>query len=137
MGLERLVQDGHHLRQKLLTKEISMKKIIIQYKQFIFIIIIIWMFLGSVIFIFYPGYLASEAFDNLEYKSKVYDIEYRPAHRGHPYVKFDEGWRLLTIEEMKIVPYVQIGDSIVKERGSRDVKVIRNEKDGNVNVVVF
>lgn len=35
-------------------------------------------------------------------------------NRGHPYVLMNNEWRLLTIDEMKGVPILQIGDSMVK-----------------------
>ncbi len=90
----------------------------------------IWLIIGTCIFIIYPAFIADDAFVDLEYRSRVYEIEYRPGHRGHPHVKFNFGWYLLTIDEMEIVPYMQVGDSIVKEKGSRKIKVYRKDKNG-------
>jgi hypothetical protein len=89
-----------------------------------------WLVIGTIIFIAYPAWLADKDFIDLKYRSVIHQIEYRPGHRGAPHIKFDSAWYLLTIDEMYIVPYIQVGDSIVKEKGVREVKVYRRGIDG-------
>jgi hypothetical protein len=67
------------------------------------------------------------------YSYRVQDIEFRPGHRGVPHFKMDTGWYLLRSSvELQIVPYVQVGDSIVKQGGSTAIKVIRRAEDGSL-----
>lgn len=91
-----------------------------------------WLILGTIIFIIYPAWRADNAFIDLEYRSKIYDIEYRTGHRGHPHLKLNSGWYLLTIDEMQIAPYIHKGDSIIKEKGSRTIKIFSNDENGNL-----
>lgn len=88
-----------------------------------------WLILVTLIFIVYPWIKADVLYLNSKYSAKVYKIEYRPGHRGYPYLKLGNEWRLIYTEELKIIPYLQEGDSIVKEIGSKKIVVYRN--DGN------
>jgi hypothetical protein len=96
-----------------------------------------WLIIGSIVFIGYPSYKAYNLFVDREYKSKVDSIEFRPGHRGSPHLKLNSGWYLLTIDEMKIIRYLQAGDSIVKEKGSTAIRVFRKNENGQLKMKEF
>lgn len=95
-----------------------------------------WLIIGSIIFIGYPWYQAHRAYIRSTYNYKIQGIQFRPGHRGVPYVKLDTGWYLLRSNaELQIVPYIQVGDSVVKEKGSATIRVFRkNQGDWEVKV---
>jgi|SRR5579859_7374449 len=93
-----------------------------------------WLLIAAGIFFIYPAFRAYKMFVDIEYSTRVDSIEFRPAHHGHPHLKINSGWYLLTIDEMKVIPYLQVGDSIVKEKGATAIKVFR--KDGNGKLIV-
>lgn len=88
-----------------------------------------WLILVTSIFIVYPWIKADGLYLNSRYSGKISKIEYRPGHRGSPYLKIGNEWHLINAEELKIIPYLQEGDSVVKEIGSRKIVVYRS--DGN------
>ena len=84
-----------------------------------------WFILGSIIFVGIPAWRADQAFNELSYGARVDSIRFDPGHRGHPYVLMNNEWRLFTIDEMKAVDILQVGDSLVKARGSKALHIYR------------
>lgn len=97
-----------------------------------------WVVIGTLVFIAYPWHLAHRAYVNSHYNYPIRQIEYRDGHRGVPYLRVDTGWYLLRSNtELELIPYIKVGDSIVKEQGSTKVKVYRRAADGHVIVKEF
>lgn len=103
----------------------------------VFYILVGWLFIGSFVFIFYPWFLADKLFLNSSYNVKIKAIEFREGHRGFPHIKLDTGWYLLNVDEIKIIPYAQTGDSIVKKSGSSVIKVYRKDLNGKLVIKEF
>lgn len=74
-----------------------------------------WLAIGGFFLIIIPWIKGNDAFSNLEYSGLINEIEYRTKSLGMPYVKIDTTWHSFEIHEMKVAPYIQIGDSIVKK----------------------
>jgi len=97
----------------------------------------VWLILGTIIFIGYPWYQVHQAYINSDFHYKIEAIEFRTGNRGVPHVKMDTGWYLFrTNNELRIIPYVQVGDSVVKEKESSIIKVYR-KVNGNFVVKEF
>ena len=97
-----------------------------------------WLIIGSIIFIGYPWYQAHRVYIGSNYNYKIQGIQFRPGHRGVSYIKLDTGWYLLRSNaELQIVPYIQVGDSVVKERGSTTIRDFRKNPEGDWEVKVF
>lgn len=90
-------------------------------------IIVSWFVIGGIILVAIPAWKASQTFNDLSYAARVDSIKFTSGHRGHPYVLMDKKWRLFTIEEMKVVPILQVGDSLVKASGSATLHVYRKK----------
>lgn len=104
----------------------------------IFYIIAAWIIVGTIVFIIYPTITTHRDYVNSSFNYKINEIEFRPGHRGTPYLKLDTGWYLLrSIEEMKMVPYIQAGDSVVKKKGSTTIKVFRKDSEGHLTMREF
>jgi hypothetical protein len=89
--------------------------------------------IGSSVFFFYPAYQSHVAFVNSQYGFKVEAIEFRPGHHGVPHIKVDTGWYLLrTTEELNIVPYLKVSDSLVKVKGTAGLIIYRRDKTGRL-----
>lgn len=113
--------------------QIKFKKLKRIYK-ILLILMCAWLVIGFVIFIEYPAYLADRIYLRSSYNYTIEEIKFEEGHRGFPYIKVDSNWYLLKVDEMKIVPYILVGDSIVKESGDRTIKVFR--KDGNGRLIL-
>lgn len=137
--MARLEQAGDLLDLTLHTKKISMvtKNLIGKIYRVGIWIMGVWLLIAAGTFFIYPAFRAYNLFVDREYRSKVDSIEFRPAHHGHPHVKINSGWYLLTIDEMKIIPYLHAGDSIVKEKGSTAIKVFRRNESGKLILKEF
>lgn len=86
-----------------------------------------WLILGAIILVGIPAWRTDQAFNDLSYGARVDSIKFTSGHRGHPYVLMNNEWRLLTIDEMKVVPILQIGDSLVKVPDSKTLRVYRKK----------
>jgi len=86
-----------------------------------------WLILGGVVLVGIPAWKADQAFNELSYGARVDSIEFVSGHRGHPYVLMNKEWRLFTIDEMKVVPILQVGDSLVKIPGSKTLRIYRKK----------
>jgi hypothetical protein len=90
-------------------------------------IIASWFIVGSIVLVGIPAWKADRMFTELSYGARVDSIKFVSGHRGHPYVLMNNEWRLLTIEEMKVVPILQIGDSLAKTSESTTLHVYRKK----------
>lgn len=86
-----------------------------------------WFILGSIVMVGIPAWKAHRMFTELSYGARIDSIKFVSGHRGLPYVLMDNEWRLFTTDEMKVVPILQIGDSLVKNSGSSALHVYRKE----------
>lgn len=103
--------------------------------KFSLLITCVTLTLGSVIFLGYPWYKAHNSFVATSYRFKIEAIDYRPGHRGVPYIKMDTGWYLFRgNSELYLIPVIQVGDSLVKEKGKERVKLFRKDGHGKWNL---
>ncbi|MEQ8811255.1 MAG: hypothetical protein RIE59_19445 [Imperialibacter sp.] len=84
-----------------------------------------WMIIGTFVFIVIPWWGAYNNFLEFSYHHKVANIEIRQGYRGVAHILIGSDWRLLRTEELKIQGYIEPGDSIVKEAGSKKITVFR------------
>ncbi len=91
-----------------------------------------WLIVGVVMYGLFPSIVGRNSFIESEFQSVIDSIEYRPQHRGAPSIKLRSGWHLIRIEEMKIVNFIQVKDSIAKERGSEVIRVYRRVEKGEL-----
>jgi len=86
---------------------------------------------GSLIFIFIPWIKSHSSYVDSGFSYKIQEIEFRPGNHGVPFVKVDTGWYLLRHnEELQMVPYMHVGDSVVKLPGEDKIRVFRRTADG-------
>lgn len=90
-------------------------------------VVVSWLILGGVILVGIPAWRADRAFNDLSYGAIVDSIRLASGHRGHPYVLMNNEWRLFTIDEMKVVPILQVGDCLVKIPRSKTLRVYRKK----------
>jgi len=93
----------------------------------LYLVVAIWIILAVIFIGVFPSIRATNSFREIEYRSRIDSIKFQSGHRGHPHVKLSGRWRLLEMEEMKIVNYIKVKDSLVKEKGTFAIKVFRNE----------
>jgi hypothetical protein len=97
-----------------------------------------WLIIGAIVFIGYPWYQAIKSFQDFSYNYKIKEIEFRPGHRGVPHLKVDSVWYFpRSNEELQLIHYIHVGDSMVKEKGSLKIKVYRDNGDGGLTVKEF
>jgi len=96
------------------------------------IILIVFFVVTMTIFIVIPWFKADKYFVDLSYHDKIKEIEIREGHRGAAHILVDSVWRLLLVDELEMQPYLQPGDSIVKETGERKITVYRRTNDNEL-----
>lgn len=89
-----------------------------------------WLIVGALIFGAIPIIVGDMRFRSTVLHSRIDSIEFKPGHHGSPNLKLSAGWYLLSGEELKISAYIQVGDSIAKEKGSTTVVVFRRSAHG-------
>ena len=97
----------------------------IKYRRIIWGILII---IGITLYYFFtikPTLNSKKEFIQIEYSGKISEIQIRNGYRGFPHVKIDNEWLLFGINESPIISYLQVGDSIVKHKGTDKIIVYR------------
>ena len=79
---------------------------------------------------FFKDHQAANKFITENYKGLVREIVYKDGKRGLPDVKLDSNWFYFGMNEEKIKLYIRIGDSIVKESGTKTIKIYRKNENG-------
>jgi hypothetical protein len=98
-------------------------------RRIMLLVVLAWLVGGGIVFVGIPAWKADQAFSELSYGARVDSIVFNPGHRGHPSVLIKNEWRFFTIDEMKVVPILQVGDSLVKIPDSRILRVYRKKAD--------
>jgi|SRR5687767_5916016 hypothetical protein len=79
--------------------------------------LLIFAVLVAIFFFVIPARKADRYFVDSEYSGVINAIEYRPGYRNSPHILLDSTWKLLTLDEHKVEQHLQVGDSVVKEKG--------------------
>lgn len=117
-------------QQAIRTDEEKME---IDGKRILRLIVVLWLIGGTIYFIGIPWFKVDKQFLNSAYNEKIKRIEIRSGHRGHAHILVDTTWRLLQIDEVKIQDYIQPGDSIVKQHGTRTITIFRRTDNGVIS----
>jgi hypothetical protein len=113
-----------------------MKKIIKTIRKVIIIIFLI-MF---VIFFSYNLFLirvGRKEFIDKSYNGLIIDIRKVEGRRDLPDIKLNNNWMPLDEFDSKVSYYIKIGDSIVKESGTEEIKVFRKDEENEWRVRIF
>lgn len=104
-------------------------------KKYIITIVII-SFIVFFAYNFYLSYQAKQVFIEDSYKGIINNIEYFEGRRGLPDVKIGNEMHYFGYEE-KIIHYIQVCDSIVKESGTEEIKIYRKNLKGKWDEKTF
>lgn len=93
-----------------------------------------------ILFFIYTGYLIYHGDKESlarSYSGIISEIRNLYGNRDIPDIKINSQWIPLGVEDSKVKYYIQIGDSIVKDSGTKIIKVYRKNSDGDWIVKVF
>lgn len=85
----------------------------------------------------YPWYIAEKNFLDSRYSYRIDEIRFEEGHRGVPSIRIDSVWHLLKASELKVVPYIKVGDSLVKHSGTKEIIVFRRDNANKLVVRTF
>jgi len=105
-------------------------------KKYVIIIVII-SFIIFFVYHFYLSYQGKQDFIKKSYKGIITEIHYIEGKRDLPDIKINNKLISIDIDESKVKPYIQIGDSILKKSGTETIKVYRKNSKGEWYVKIF
>jgi len=101
------------------------------------------LFIGGIVFllffiyIFYSMYHGEKEYIKRKYIGIISEIRILQGNRGLPDIKIKKQWIPLDIPDSKVMKYIQVGDSIVKESGTEIIKVYRKNLKDEWDIKVF
>jgi len=69
-------------------------------------------------------------FINRNYSGIITEIRWRDNTHGLPDIKLNGEWIFLDVPDSKIATFIQVGDSVVKETGTSEIKVYKKNIKG-------
>lgn len=85
----------------------------------------LWLLVGILVLGILPWLVNSSRFRKSSYTGTIDSIVYRDGNRGVPYILMNDEWRILKVEELKALPFLKAGDSIVKKSGVSSLQIYR------------
>lgn len=103
----------------------------------IFIGVIVAVFVLFALYIGYSFLYGYKQFVDREYTGVITNIRKLEFSRGLPDIKINDEWIPLSVDDSKVMNYMQIGDSIVKKSGYKEIIVYRRDINGEWNEKIF
>ena len=101
------------------------------------------MFIGLVafilffIYVFYINQYAEQYYIDRKYYGIIKEIRVLQGTHDLPDIKINNDWISFDIPDAKVKHYILVGDSIVKDSGTRVIKVYRKNLNGKWDVKIF
>jgi len=95
---------------------------------------------GAIIFIgygIYIDYQATEKFIKIKYSGIIEEITIQHLNRGFPNIKLNNTWHPFDLDEDKVSSIIRVGDSIVKDSGTKAIKLYRKNSKHKWEVTIF
>lgn len=76
-------------------------------------------------------------FIDKEFNGVITNIKYVEGNRGNPSIELNNDWVYIGLYGSKVNQYIQIGDSIIKESETKEIKVYRLNSKGEWTERIF
>ena len=103
----------------------------------IFIGVIVAGFVLFALYIVYWYLYGYNQFVEREYMGVITNIRKLEFSRGLPDIKINDEWIQLSVDDSKVMNYMQIGDSIAKKSGYKEIIVYRRDMTGEWKEKIF
>jgi len=103
----------------------------------IIICLIVLLFISFFVHVIYLSYHGQKEFIKSHYNGVILEIRKLEGRRDLPDIRINDKWLSIDINESKIKNYIKVGDSIVKDSGTEEIKVYRMDENNNWKVKIF
>ena len=99
------------------------------------IILVGLVLISSIIYVYFNIIKSKNSFLAYAFNGKITEII--EGGRGFPNFKINNKWYYIGITGSHVTNHIQVGDSLIKEKGSTTIKLYRQNKKGEWNVKIY